>query len=311
MIACDSAAPKSPCPLEGPPRSDLLPVGKSGSSSDGQARFPGRPQRVDGAARITVARDASGRSRLQELYQRAPARVLFPDAGGKAHPSAVLLTTSGGLTGGDRLDLSVHAGAGASVTVTNQAAEKIYRSEGEDSEVRIRLSAEAGASVEWLMQETILFEGARLRRGTEADVAPTARLLAVESVVFGRAAMGEAFTQGRLHEVWRVRRDGRLIWVDAIALKDVAGERIAPFGFGDAAGCATLVYAAPDAAAQLPIARAVLSGEAQSGVQGGATCFDGLMITRLVSPDAQHLRAAVVALSTAIRGQAMPRVWSC
>ncbi|HYD98575.1 MAG TPA: urease accessory protein UreD, partial [Alphaproteobacteria bacterium] len=164
----------------------------------------GRHQRVDGAARLAYAR-RGGVSALADLYQRAPCRLLFPDAGPDEPPQAVLLTTSGGLTGGDRLAVAVEVAASAAATVTAQAAEKLYRAGEDDCAVDIALTVGPGAWAEWLMQETILFDGARLRRRTAADIAPGGRLLAVESVVFGRAAMGEDFRRGLLHDSWRVR----------------------------------------------------------------------------------------------------------
>jgi urease accessory protein len=267
-----------------------------------------RPQRVHGSARLTVCSAADGTHRIADLYQRAPARMLFPSQAPDTPVEAVVLTTSGGLTGGDRLEISITADPGAAVVATSQAAEKIYRSDGPDCEVRIRLAAAQGASVEWLMQETILFDGACLSRRTEADVAPSARLLAVESLVFGRSAMGERWTRGRLHDSWRIRRDGRLIWVDALALDDVAAERDLPFGIGDAAGSATIVLVAPDAAERRDEIRAVVVA---SGVPGGVTCFDGILVARLLAPGTERLRAAVTAVAEALRGRTMPRVWSC
>src|SRR4051812_17746226 len=151
---------------------------------------PVRLQRADGAACLRFARRGPS-SALADLYQRAPCRVLFPHPPAHEPPQAVLVTTTGGLTGGDRLRIDVAVDAGAAATVTTQAAEKLYRSIDGDAEIDISISVQRGGWAEWLMQETILFDGARLRRRTELDVATGARLLAVESLVFGRSAMGE------------------------------------------------------------------------------------------------------------------------
>jgi urease accessory protein len=270
-------------------------------------------ERVAGAVRLDCARRGEITA-ISDLYQKAPCRVLFPHGEPDDPFSAVLLTTSGGLTGGDSLDVEIGIGQGASATITTQAAEKIYRSTGDDCTVRVRLNVAADAWGEWLMQETILFDGARLSRRTEANLAATGRLLAVESLVFGRTAMGESFNHGHVHDIWRIRRDGKLIWADAIKLEgDIAAERAKPFGFGKAAGCATIVYVGPDAARHLDAAREAISA---SEVQGGATSFDGVMILRLLADDAVHLRQAVALslsrLRSAIAGlpARLPRVWS-
>lgn len=282
---------------------------------DGHAQRIAPPlERATGAARVTFRRDA-GATVLASLYQQAPCRVLFPTPERGDPKLGVLLTTSGGLTGGDRLDVDVEVGDGAVATVSTQAAEKIYRSIGPNCTVRVGLRAGEGAWLEWLMQETILFDGAKLVRRTEADVAPTGRLLAVESLVFGRAAMGEEYRRGHVHDVWRIRRGGDIAWIDALKLNnDVAAERRKPFGLGDAAGCATVLYVGVDAATHTAAAREAL---AETDIPGGATSFDGVLIVRLLADDATALRAGVSHVVTCLRHaaaglpQRMPRVWSC
>lgn len=276
--------------------------------------LPPALERASGAARLDF-RCRDGRTALSSLYQQAPCRVLFPAPETGDPKLGVLLTTTGGLTGGDRLDIELAVEDGARATISTQAAEKIYRSTGPDCTVRVGLRAGEGAWLEWLMQETILFDGAHLSRRTEADVAPTGRLLAVESLVFGRTAMGEDFRRGRVHDVWRVRRGGRLVWIDALKLAgDVAGERRKPFGLGAAAGCATVLYVGADAATHLAAAREAL-GRTQAS--GGATSFDGVLIVRLLSDSAVTLRngvsQVVARLRHAIAGlpARLPRVWSC
>jgi urease accessory protein len=267
-----------------------------------------RLQRVDGAARISVRSAPDGHSRIADLYQRAPARMLFPELPANEPPMAVLVNTSGGLTGGDRISVAVRADADASITITGQAAEKIYLCEDTDCVVRARIDVAAGASVEWLTQETILFDGARLDRLVEADVAPTGRLLAIESIILGRGAMGEVFSHGRLRDAWRISREGRPLWIDALALEHVAAERAAPFGLGDATSAATVLLVARDADRSREGVRSLV---AESGVRGGASAFDGLLIVRLLDPDPARLRAIVMTLGAKLRGTAMPRVWSC
>ena len=162
-------------------------------------------QRVDGEARIAFRRGSDGRTSLADLYQRAPCRVMFPATEPDEPVQAVLLTTSGGLTSGDRTRVAIEIGAGSRATLTTQAAEKIYRalpSTG-DAIVQVDMDVAEGAWAEWLAQETIVFEGSRLRRSFAADIATTAKLLAVESIVFGRTAMGEQFDTGLLHDGWR------------------------------------------------------------------------------------------------------------
>jgi urease accessory protein len=289
-------------------------------------------QRVDGEARIAFRRRADGVIALADLYQRAPCRVLFPTTEAGEPLQAVLLTTSGGLTGGDRTRVSVSVEPSARATLTTQAAEKIYRAlpNTGDAVVQVEMQVGDGAWAEWLAQETIVFEGSRLRRLFAADVAATGQLLAVESIVFGRTAMGETFNSGMLHDAWRISRGGRLIWADALHLDglhpdgphldgphldgDIRRLRAMPFGFGTSVACSTILYAGADAPQQLATARRLLSDCALSC---GATSLDGIMLVRIMADDASELRAAVMKLIAGIRQAAaalpaqLPRLWHC
>src|SRR5438093_2117323 len=128
-----------------------------------------RLQRASGESRVAFAvRD--GATRLADLYQRDPCRVLFPEPEIGEPPQAVLVTTSGGVTDGDSLKMAIDVGLGARAEAATQAAEKIYRAAkgGGHCAMEIVLSVGAGAALDWLSQETIVFEGARLKRRTVA-----------------------------------------------------------------------------------------------------------------------------------------------
>ncbi|NKF23040.1 urease accessory protein UreD [Solimonas marina] len=276
-----------------------------------------RRQRVDGALRLSYRADRDGITRLADLYQRAPCRVLFPDVDAGEPPQAVLLTTSGGLTGGDRLDIALQVGARARATFSTQAAEKLYRALDDEDDTRIDVTLDVGAAAwaEWLAQETILFDRARLRRSVTMNLGGDAHVLALESVVFGRRAMNERFDAGLLHDVWRIRRDGRLIWADAQHLAGHVQDRLdARLGYHGAAAAATLLLIGPTAAAQLDAVRDTLSA---LPVTGGATTLDGLLIVRLLGTDAMALRDAAVTVAGLLRARAgglparLPQVWYC
>jgi urease accessory protein len=285
---------------------------------DASGASPATPGRVvtAGIAEIGfVARE--GRARLSHLYQTDPLRVLFPDAPPGELPVAVLLTTSGGLVGGDRLTIDVDIGSGAAVHVTAQAAEKIYRSNGPDTALDIALRIGASARLEYLPPETILFDGARLRRRAVVALASDAVLLAGEILVFGRIASGERMASGLVHDAWELRRDGRLIWADSFHLADdslgsLLNKSADPSCLDGATACATLFLAAPDAAAFLAGARESI---AASGVRGGATMVSGVLVARLLGTDAAALRGAYVRLAGHLRQAqaglpaAMPGLW--
>jgi urease accessory protein len=272
---------------------------------------PQRLERGDGAAEITFVR-RDGVNALSHLYQRTPCRVLFPQPSPGDPPLAALLTTSGGLAGGDRLRLAVTVAADAAATTTTAAAEKVYRSLGPDAQVGVALRVEAGGWLEWLPQETILFDGARLHRRVGADLAPGARLLAAETIVLGRTARGERFMRGLLHEAWRIRRDGRLVWADALRLEDDIAARLDGPGFGGAVAVATAAYVGDDAPALLPLARSL----AEDGdCRGGASLVNGVLLARFIGERADMLRRALMRYLAGVRHAAagfpaaLPRLW--
>jgi urease accessory protein len=262
------------------------------------------------AARLEIAGVAEigfvvrhGRTRLAHLYQHDPLRVLFPDAAPGEPPVAVLLTTSGGLVGGDRLAISIDVGAGASAHVTAQAAEKVYRSAEPDTSLEIALRVGVGARLEYLPPETILFDGARLRRRAVVELAADAVLLAGEVLVFGRIASGERMASGLVHDAWVLRREDRLVWGDSFHLADdsmgsLLNKAADPACLDGATACATLLLAAPDAATFLAGARKTI---AASGVRGGATLVGGVLVMRLLAAEPAPLRRAYVALAGHLR----------
>lgn len=278
----------------------------------GLSRPAPRRLTVHGAAEIAFARAAGSETRLAGLYHHDPLRVLFPTPARGDPPTAAVVTTSGGLVGGDRLDLTVRVDAGASALVVAQAAEKVYRSAGADVTMDVRLGVAPDGWLEWLPQETILFDGARLRRATVLDVAGTGRLLAGELLVFGRIARGERFTRGLARDAWEVRRDGRLVWADALHLDgDIAAVLDHPACFGGAVACGTVVYTGFDAEARLDAARDLL---ADAAPWAGATCLGEVLVIRLLGRDAQRLRADFGRVWAGLRAAAgwperLPRLW--
>ncbi|MES2711418.1 MAG: urease accessory protein UreD [Pseudomonadota bacterium] len=211
-------------------------------------------QRGNGILDVTLG-PRDGGTALRHLHQVSPLRALFPTPERDEALTVAVVNTGGGLAGGDRLSISIHAEAGARATISAPAAEKIYRSLGPPSRIDCTLRLDAGAMLEWIPQETILFDGARLNRRINAELATGATLLAAETLVFGRAARSEAFTHGALLDGWRIRRDDILAWADGLAFEPPA-VLADPFGFAGAEALATLVFCADGAAALLDPLRA-------------------------------------------------------
>src|SRR3990167_1179326 len=261
-------------------------------------------QRASGESRVAFAvRD--GETRLADLYQRDPCRVLFPDPEPGEPPQAVLVTTSGGVAGGDCLRMEIAAGPGAHAVVATQAAEKIYRAApGSDPcRIDVAISVEAGAVLDWLPQETIVFQGSHLVRRTVAEVAPGASLLGRGMVGLGRGASGARFASGLLLDSWSVCRGGRLAWTDTLR---VEGETPEGAGFGSANALATVIGVWDQPRPFFERARPLL--EIEGKVRAGVTVVNGVMVARLLG-EATQVREAGIRFLSGLRGQKMPRVW--
>jgi urease accessory protein len=264
-------------------------------------------QRAVGELRVDL-RVRDERTVLEGLRQAGCLKARFPRPQDVEWASVVTLNTSGGIAGGDRLDSTFAMRKGARATIAAQAAERFYRAlpDSAPSRVRTRIVVADGAAVEWLPQETILFDRCAIDRCLQVDLAADAWFLGVESLVFGRAAMGELVEQASLHDVIRVRRAGHLLLHDAIRLDgEMAAMLLRPAIAGGARAIATLVHVAPDAAAALEPVRDALP-------QAGVSAWDGMLVARILAADGASLRLAVVAALRALRAdRPLPRVWLC
>lgn len=267
------------------------------------------PQRAWGKGRL-VAKSTLGRSRIAELYQEGCAKIRLPKTF-DASMEAVLINSSGGLTGGDRMFWEVAAGAATDVTITTQACEKIYKASADTVEVATRIAVAAGARVDWLPQETILFDRAALSRSLDVELAADATLLAVEAVLLGRKAMGEAVHAGLVRDRWRIRVEGRLLHADNLSLAgDIAGLGERNAVLGGAAAFATLLYVGPDCELMLPRLRALLGDEGRAGVSHLQVGGRDKLVARFAAPDGFALRKILVPAISHLRKQkTVPKVW--
>ena len=286
----------------------------SASYERARIRTDSHLQRAEGGGRMVLGGARNG-ARIVEVFQRSPIRIMIPRVAGSAVEEAVFINTSGGIAGGDRLDCNVTALAEASIAVTSQAAEKVYRALNEPARIATKLKACEAAKLAWLPQETIIFNWARLSRKTEIDVASGAELLALEWLVLGRAAHGEDMVGGHISDTWHVKKDGRLIWADCFRATDGTFpnlKRNALLSSCKAIG--TLIYFGPDFAARLEFFRGIA---ASLKCHCAATCVSGLIVVRLAAPLSSDLSLALRTLLQQFSQQfgpgpfRVPKMWSC
>ncbi len=290
----------------------ISPSDSAGLEADATTHPGAALQRSRGVVRIGF-KVAEGRTRLADLYQEGSGKVRLPKPVAEA-AEAVVLNTSGGLTGGDRFAVSIALGEGARAEVSGQAFEKIYRSSGGEAEMVTALDVAAGARLDWLPQPAILFDRSALRRRTDVTLAADAAFLAVEGLVFGRAAMGERMERGSVHDAWRIRRDGRLVFADAFSIdagesgSSVADMLAGAAMLGETVATTTILYSAGDARNALEPVREILAGMA---VPAGASLVGDLLVIRIAAPSAEALVGDAIRVLSFLRGRPMPRVWHC
>lgn len=256
------------------------------------------PQRVHGRAFAGLHA-----GRLRDLHQSGSAKVLIPKVFDRA-PEVVFLNTAGGITSGDVLDYGLDVTDGT-VTGTTQTAERAYRAQGVPGRVTTRLNIGPGACLHWVPQELILFEGAALERSLTVDMAADAELVMLETLVLGRAAMGEVLADVHLRDRREVVRGGKLTMVEAINLSPTDLASNSPAGLNGAIAVASLSVIAEDAEDRLTALRAALPTD----VRAAASAWDGRLTARFMAPKAYPLRKAVARAVEVVTRGALPRVW--
>ncbi len=267
------------------------------------------PQRAWGKGRLT-AKPFAGRTRLAEFYQEGCAKIRLPDTF-DATMEAVLINSSGGLTGGDHMEWEFSAGEATQLTLTTQACEKIYKASAGTAAVRAKISVGAGATVHWLPQETILFDRASLSRRLDVEIAEGGEFLAVEAILLGRKAMGEAMRTGLFQDCWRVRKGGILLHAENLRLShDIAALTQETATLGGQVAFATLFYSGRDCERQLEKLRALIGG-ANGGVSHYHVAGQDKLIARLVAADGFALRKILIPVISHLRkGASVPKVWN-
>lgn len=152
---------------------------------------------------------------LSRSQTQAPLKVqrpFYPE--GRAVCHGVILHTAGGVVGGDRLSLNLHLNPQTHALLTTATAAKIYRSSGKQATQTTRITVAEAACLEWLPQETIVFNGAIYRQHTRIELAAGATWIGWEITRLGRSARGEQFLSGTWRSHTEVWQGDRLVWVD-------------------------------------------------------------------------------------------------
>jgi urease accessory protein len=222
----------------------------------------------------------------------------------------IIVHPPGGIAGGDRLDISATVGANAWAQLTSPGAAKWYRAAGPAYQT-LKLRVEAGATLEWLPQETIIYSAAQAELSTEIDLEADAKLLYWDIIALGRPASGERFDSGRFQAQLNIRRDGELLWHERQRISGADGLLDSAIGLDGKPVFATLLISGEIAPDLLERCR-----ELPSAVRGDLTQLPGLLVARCLASEALHARAWLIELWHLLRPALLgrpavpPRIWS-
>ncbi|WP_245834369.1 urease accessory protein UreD [Yoonia maricola] len=265
---------------------------------------PAQPRAV-GEGALTVTSQPNGRTQIAQLRQAGSTKLVFPQ---NHSPTleGIIVNTAGGITGGDRFTLTATAKRDTRLTLTTQAAERAYRAQtGEVGQVTTRLTVKAGAQLNWLPQELILFDHCALQRSLAIDLEVDARLLMVEPIVFGRTAMAEKLHHIRFHDRIRITRNGSPLYLDGMDIVGDAAAHMARPAIANAAkAMASLVWIDPAAASKRDALRKMLPPTA-----GASLIAPDVLVIRHLASDGFELRRALIPVLDDLTNNSLPISW--
>ena len=253
---------------------------------------------------------------LARREHRGPLRVqkaLYPEGPSVCH--VIVLHPPAGIAGGDQLDIRIEADAGAHALLTTPGAGKWYRSSGAQSSQRIHIKVGAGATAEWLPQESIVFSGAQATMRTTVDLEQEARFVGVETICFGRRASGETFDKGRLRLAMDIRCEGKPLWRERGVIDGGSALLASPIGLAGFSVCSTLLVAGAELTPEA-LAACRTAGSREVGAQWGVSLLPQLLVGRYLGHSAEAAREwlmqlwAVLRPAMSGREAIAPRIWN-
>ena len=262
-------------------------------------------QRARGLLNISTQKAYQTNTRLKNLRQEGSYRASFPRHS-KGNIETVIINTAGGVTSGDKFTATITAHESSQISITTQAAERIYRARDTlVGEIQTSLCLQKNAQLYWLPQETILFDGARLKRRLDVDLHSSAKFLMVEPLVFGREASGEKLLSGMLDDRVSISSNGQPIYIDRIKLKDnITDQLMRPAFANNSHAVVSIVLVKPNAKLLLEPVRALLPQKA-----GASLLNDNILVVRMLAQDSHEMRTATFPILNLITHNTVPKNW--
>jgi len=257
-------------------------------------------------------------TRLTQRAHVGPLRVqrpLYPEGPSCCH--VLVIHPPGGVAGGDELHLKAHVGPGAHAWLSTPGAAKWYKSMNRWASQDVQWRVSPGARLEWLPQESIVFDDAQADMRTRIDLEGDARYCGWDIMCLGRQAAGERFSRGQLRLGTELLRDGRLLWQERGRIAGDSAWLQDASGLGGDPVWGTLVCAAGEVKSEwLQTARDHAEAALSKGVRLSATAMPGVLLVRALGTGAEAVRQTLQLCWHALRPQVMgcdahdPRIWA-
>ena len=256
-----------------------------------------------------------GRSVLAQRQHHGPLVVqkpFYPEGDAVCH--SIIVHPPGGIVAGDRLSINVNVAAGAHALITTPGATKWYRSEGALAEQHVTLKVAAGASLEWLPQEAIVFNSTRARQTIAVELAEDAAYFAWDILVLGRIASHERFAQGRYEQAWRVTRNGVPVWLERGQVTGNSSMLSSPVGLAGCPVLATLIAVGNAPSAALVAACRAIAPD--DGARSAISALPQVLTARYLGHRVEDAKNFLQSLWRELRphyfGRSVqtPRIWS-
>ncbi|WP_019499799.1 urease accessory protein UreD [Pseudanabaena sp. PCC 6802] len=260
-----------------------------------------------------------GATHVKHSYSQAPwklQRPFYPEGDRICH--SVLLHTAGGMVGGDRLSAEINLAENTHALITTAAAAKIYRSNGLIAQQSTRIQIAAGAYLEWLPQDSIIFDGAIYNQHLHVELAPQATWCGWEVCRYGRTARGESFLSGQVRSHTEVWQQGRPLWIDRQRLSGGADTIHSPHALAGQPVVANLAFIGQVIPTEIveqarTLVKTAIKGEMQG--EFGVTRLEQGIICRYRGASSLEARTWLIAVWQMLRVSFMgsstciPRIW--
>ncbi len=253
--------------------------------------------------------DSGNKTILSQRSHKGPLTLQRPFYPEGAICHVYVLHPPGGIVAGDQLSIDVEVEKNAKALITTPGAGKFYRSTGQQALQTVCLNIKKGATLEWLPQETIGFEGARLISDVRVDLTGNSRFIGWEILVLGRPAANEVFNQGEAILNWHIYRDEMPLFIEKMKLDSTAF--LARWGLNSHSSCGTL-FAVGTSQANLEAVRTLIADTPRQGI----TLIDDLLICRASADKANTVRQFFEKVRSVIRKDIVehsphtPRIWA-